>query len=135
MSGDDGMRHRRVLYVEDNPVNAALMVAVLGMLPGIALEVCVDGASGLAGALREPPDLFLLDMNLPDTNGIELLRRLREHDALRSAPAYVVSAAALPEDIARALGCGFSGYWTKPLDVERVLAEIDGLLGLSARST
>jgi DNA-binding response OmpR family regulator len=50
------------------------MAAVLGMLHGVALEVCVVGASGLAGALREPPDLFLLDTNVPDANGVELLR-------------------------------------------------------------
>jgi CheY-like chemotaxis protein len=72
---------------------------------------------------------MLLDMHLPDGNGIELLQRLRAQPALRGVPAIAVSADALPEDIRAAIAAGFDAYWTKPLDMERVLRELDKRLG------
>ncbi|MFO1272192.1 MAG: ATP-binding protein [Rubrivivax sp.] len=122
-------RPRRVLYVEDNPVNAMLMEAVFELRPGWSLEVVGDGTALERAALAAPPDLLLLDLHLPDGDGVELLRNLRRHAALAETPAVVVSAAAMPEDVARALAAGCAGYWTKPLDVDRALARMETLFG------
>ncbi len=118
-----------VLYVEDNPVNALLMQTLFQMRPQWKLKVAVDGGSGIDEALRSPPRLLLLDMHLPDMTGIQVLARLRRHEALRAVPAIVVSAAAMSSDIEAAQAAGFAAYWTKPLDLPRMLAELDGLLG------
>jgi PAS domain S-box-containing protein len=118
-----------VLYVEDNPVNALLMQTLFQMRPQWRLKVAVDGGSGIEEALRAPPRLLLVDMHLPDMNGIDLLAELRRHEALREVPAIVVSAAAMSSDIEAARAAGFAAYWTKPVDLPRMLAELDGLLG------
>jgi CheY-like chemotaxis protein len=118
-----------VLYVEDNPVNALLMQTLFQMRPQWKLKVAVDGGSGIGEALRSPPRLLLVDMHLPDMTGIEVLATLRRHEALRTVPAIVVSAAAMSSDIEAAQAAGFAAYWTKPLDLPRMLAELDGLLG------
>jgi CheY-like chemotaxis protein len=117
-----------VLYVEDNQINAILMEAICGLGKGIQLHVTPDGASALAFAERNAPDLFLLDMHLPDTNGIALLAALRAIDGLQHVPAIMVSAAARSDDIERARQGGFQSFWTKPLDVDLTLGEIERLL-------
>jgi PAS domain S-box-containing protein len=117
-----------VLYVEDNQVNATLMAAIIGLRPGVELHIARDGATAIRDALAQPPRLFLLDMNLPDMDGFELLAALRAHDSLRDVPAVMVSATAGAEHIALARKRGFVGYWTKPLDVDKTLNEIDGWL-------
>ena len=119
-----------VLYVEDDEVNAVLMAAVLGMRPQLTLHVAATGAQALAAARARRPDLLLLDMHLPDTNGIDVLAALRTIDGLAAVPAIMVSAGASQQDIDRALASGFASYWTKPLDVDRTLAELDIRLAL-----
>jgi PAS domain S-box-containing protein len=121
----------RVLYVEDNAVNVLLMEAIVGLRPGVTLQVCTDGAQALAAALAEPPALLLLDMQLPDGDGSALLQRLRAHAVLAAVPAVAVSAAARSDDLQRAHAAGFAAYWTKPLTVDDVLAGLDKLLGPS----
>ncbi len=118
----------RVLYVEDNRVNAVLMEAVFDMQSRFVLQVASDGRSALAQALAEPPDALLLDMHLPDTDGITLLAQLRQLPGLADVPAAAVSADAMPADIERALESGFAVYWTKPLDVSRLLDAVAALL-------
>jgi PAS domain S-box-containing protein len=120
-----------VLYVEDNPVNAMLMEAIVGLRPGLRLQVCADVAQGLAAAQADPPALLLLDMQLPDGDGCSLLRRLRLQPALAAVPAVAVSAAASSHDLQQAREAGFDAYWTKPLAVDEVLAALDTLLGPS----
>ncbi|MGS0756188.1 hybrid sensor histidine kinase/response regulator [Roseateles sp. GG27B] len=118
----------KVLYVEDNLINGVLMEAIVGIRPGLQLSIAGDGAKAIEAALRETPDLLLIDMNLPDMNGLELLDALRAHDALRDVPAVMVSAAAQADDIKRARSRGFAGYWTKPLDIDQTLRDLDKLL-------
>ena len=118
-------RHGRVLYVEDNPVNAVLMEAILLQRPGVGLVVCDDGAAACRSVLQAPPSLLLLDMHLPDGSGLALLPRLRALPGMQAVPAIVVSASAGSEVEAAALAAGFDGYWTKPLDVANTLAELD----------
>jgi signal transduction histidine kinase len=119
---------RRVLYVEDNTVNVMLMKAIFDLRPALRLDVADTGAEGLAQALADPPALLLLDLGLPDVDGVTLLARLRDHEVLQGIPAVAVSADALSPDIERALSAGFSAYWTKPLDLRRTLEALDALM-------
>ncbi|WP_157271749.1 response regulator [Azohydromonas aeria] len=120
---------RDLLYVEDNPLNVLLMRALLEQRPHWRLRVAAGVDEAVAAALAAPPHLLLLDMHLPDGDGIALLARLRTHAALRAVPAIAVSADALESDIRAARAAGFDGYWTKPLHMGCVLAELDTRLG------
>ena len=115
-----------VLYIEDEPVNALLMQAVFGSLPGAGLRLLLarDGAEGLREASLQRPSLILLDMNLPDLDGLSVLRALRGAAATAQIPVIAVSADALPEQIQAALDAGIDAYWTKPLNLKKVQAEL-----------
>ncbi len=116
-----------VLCVEDNPVNLQLVREVFALRPRVRLSTAVDGMSGLAQALAEPPDLVLLDLQLPDMSGLDVLRRLRAQDSLSGCTVIALSADAMPEHIAAGRAAGFDDYWTKPIQFDRFLADIDRL--------
>jgi CheY-like chemotaxis protein len=127
--GGHPARRHQVLYVEDNAVNALIIGELLARRNDLQLHVAVDGASGVAQALAIRPDLILLDMQLPDCDGFEVLRRLRAEPATAGIPCIALSANAIPEEIERALGAGLSDYWTKPLDFKAFMASLDALFG------
>ncbi len=116
-----------VLYIEDNPVNAILVEGLVALRPGVELRCAVDGLSGVAMAIARPPQLLLIDMQLPDIDGIEVLRRLRLEAALDGTRMVALSANGMTEDIARARAAGFDDYWTKPIDFKQFLAQLDEL--------
>ena len=118
-----------VLYVEDNPVNQLLMQGMLARRPDTRLVTAANGPDGLALAERSPPDLVLLDIQLPGMDGYEVLRRLRQNPATRGIPVVAVSANAMPDDLAQAHEAGFDDYVTKPLDLPVLLAALDKALG------
>lgn len=118
-----------LLYVEDDGIKAILMSAALGMRPQIKLQIATPGAPSPEVARGQRLDFLLLDMHLPDTNGIELLAALRKTDRLQSMPTIVMPAGARVHNIERSLGCGFVGYRTKPLDIDKTLTELDDWLG------
>jgi hypothetical protein len=120
-----------VLYIEDNPVNALIISELLARRSDIELKLAETGAQGLAQARLLLPDLLLLDMQLPDMNGLEVLARLRDDPALSRMRCMALSANAMPEDIERALQAGADGYWTKPLDFRAFMAALDALFGPS----
>jgi CheY-like chemotaxis protein len=117
-----------VLYVEDNEVNALLMQAILALRPAVRLRVARDGAAALAEAAHEPPQLLLVDLHLPDMDGVELMRHLRALPGLARVPAVLVSASVGAEEQAAAQAAGMAACWSKPLNVEQTLAELDRLL-------
>ena len=119
---------RRVLYIEDHEVNAELMRGMLAQRPQIDLVVCNSAAAGMAALSTELPDLLLLDMQLPDMDGLALLRWLRETVPGDALPTVVVSANALPEQIEAALAAGARHYVTKPVDLLLLLGLLDELL-------
>jgi PAS domain S-box-containing protein len=121
-----------VLCVEDNPVNLLLVRELLALRPRVRLHEAVDGLGGVAQALAEPPDLLLLDLQLPDIGGLEVLRRLRAEPAMAGCTYVALSADAMPGHIASARAAGFDDYWTKPIDFERFLAGIDRLIAAKA---
>ena len=122
-------RRARLLYIEDNPVNALLVQELLARRPDLQLDIAVDGLSGVRQAMSSRPDLILVDMQLPDIDGHEVLRRLRADAVTRGIPCISVSANAMPEDIARALRAGFADYWTKPLDFGLFMQSLDAMFG------
>lgn len=111
----------KVLYVEDNEVNALLMRAMLARLPSVHLVHTADPLQAVELARAMRPELLLLDIQLPGIDGFELLRRLRADPATRSVPAIAVSAGAMPADIQHALQAGFAAYLTKPLELSDLL--------------
>jgi PAS domain S-box-containing protein len=115
---------RRVLYIEDEPLNVLLMEEVFRGQPGWQLQVERDGARGLAAARAKPPDLMLVDMNLPDMTGIEIVQTLRADPATAPLRCIALSADAMPDQMAAARAAGFNDYWTKPIDVRRMLAAL-----------
>jgi len=118
-----------VLLVEDNPVNALIIRELVSRRADLELDVAPDGLAGVARARERPPGLVLLDMQLPDIDGLEVLRRLRAEPATAAIPVIALSANAMPEDIDRALAAGCSGYWTKPLDFRAFMAGLETLFG------
>lgn len=129
---DDGQG--RVLYVEDNPVNAMIVQASVAHRPGIELQVAEDGASGIQLAHTMQPHLVLLDMQLPDTDGHGVLKALRADPRTAHLPCIALSANVLPEDIREALAAGFIDYWTKPIELPALLGALDALFGAPGES-
>jgi len=120
--------HRRLVYIEDNEINAELMRGILEQRPQIELQVYRSGREGLAAVLAAPPDLLLLDMQLPDLDGLGVLHALRSALPELQMPVVVVSANALPAQIRACEAAGAHHYLTKPVDVRAVLSLLDGLL-------
>lgn len=117
-----------VVCIEDNPVNMALLEEAFMRWPDVRFEGAPDGRRGLALTKSLRPDLVLLDMQLPDMDGYQVLHALRADPATRDTCVVVVSASAMPEEIERALGAGAERYWTKPLDFHLFEDELPQLL-------
>jgi CheY-like chemotaxis protein len=84
-----------------------------------------SGREALEAALRDPPELLLLDMHLGDMTGLELLQQMRTHPSLTALPCMVLSADALPVSQKQAAKSGVMEYLTKPIDVPKFLAAMD----------
>ena len=117
----------QVLYVEDNRINAMLFEEALRPYAELALTVVEDGQAAIDVAHQRAPEVLVLDAHLPDMDGLALLKALRDVPELATVPAYMCSADAMPEDIARAKAAGFSGYWTKPIDIRQITTELTQL--------
>jgi CheY-like chemotaxis protein len=115
-----------VLYVEDNPSNVKLVERLVAGRPEVTLLVAMEGRIALELAREHQPSLILLDLNLPDMSGEEVLRRLRAEPRTSATPVVVVSADATPGQVQRLRANGATDYLTKPFDIARLLAVIDG---------
>lgn len=115
---------RTVLYVEDHPVNVLLMQALFTKRPELRLVIATTAEAGLRSAIEARPDLLLLDLQLPDGHGVELLQRMREVEHLRHVTAIAVTAEAVSDLTAQ----GFREIWHKPMDLHRTLLRLDWML-------
>ena len=118
----------RVLYIEDNAVNMMIVSELLAQRTQYEFHGAVDGASGVAMARALQPALVLVDMQLPDFDGIEVLRRLRADPATAPLTCVALSANAMPDDVAIARQAGFADYWTKPINLGDFIASVDRLV-------
>jgi CheY-like chemotaxis protein len=115
----------RVLYVEDNATNRAVMQAFFQTRPGWQLLLAPEGESGLWMAREQRPDAIVLDLHLPGRDGFEVLRELRARPETAPIPVIALTADARPDERERGLGAGFSAYLTKPVDFEELLAALE----------
>jgi CheY-like chemotaxis protein len=110
---------RTVLYIEDNVPSAQLMERIFSRWPNVKLISAMQGGLGVDLARQHRPDLILLDLHLPDIQGLEVLQRLRLDPGTHQIPVVVTSADATPGQIARLRAAGADEYLTKPLDIIR----------------
>jgi PAS domain S-box-containing protein len=125
---DPAVSGRRVLYIEDNLANLAVVERLLASRPGIELQPAMQGRLGLELAALHHPDLIILDLHLPDISGVDVLAALQADPSLADIPVLIASADATPGQVQRLLDAGARAYLTKPLDLLELLAHIDTLL-------
>jgi two-component system cell cycle response regulator DivK len=118
---------QRILVVEDNERNLKLIRDVL-QFAGYEIVEATSGEQGVALAQDCEPDLVLMDLQLPQMNGTEALRLLRESPRTRDVPVVAVTAFAMREDRERAFGAGFDGYLQKPISVRALPEQVRGFL-------
>jgi CheY-like chemotaxis protein len=117
-----------VLYIEDDPVNFTLVERILEFRPSLKLMHARSGGDGVELAQTYHPKLILLDLNLPDMHGSEVLRRLQTEPQTATVPVVVLSADATPSQIERLLTAGARNYLTKPFDIDPFLAVVDEMV-------
>ncbi|MFC6083175.1 response regulator transcription factor [Sphaerisporangium aureirubrum] len=128
MTGGDGDRRpgERLLVVDDEPTVRELLSATL-RFAGFAVTSAATGAEAVDAAARERPDLVLLDVMLPDLDGFQVVRRLREL-ARPPIPVLFLTARDSPKDKVTGLTLGGDDYVTKPFDLEELIARIRAVL-------
>lgn len=114
-----------LLYVDDKPMNVELLAGVLQLRPQWRMVAASNGRAAAAMALAQPLDLLLLELQLGDMSGLELLRQLRRMPPLAAVPCLMLSTDTTTT--ARTGQDGVLGCWTKPLDVPRLLQLLDAV--------
>jgi len=126
--GYQGLR-RRVLVVDDVDANRALLINILTRL-GLETAEAVNGRACLDSVTSQSPDLILLDMVMPEMDGLETARHLRRMQGFEKTPIIAVSASASGTDVNEAMEAGVNVFLFKPVDIKRLVARIGGLLKL-----
>jgi two-component system chemotaxis response regulator CheY len=123
-------RRHRILIVEDSPTMRQLLVFALRRLKDADLVEACDGMDGLRKVTSDHFDLALIDINMPVMDGLKLIRLIRAEQDLAGMPIVVVTTESAQEDKERALALGANEYLTKPIETNRLLAVVRGLLKL-----
>jgi len=113
----------KILLVEDNEMNRDMLSRRLER-KGYTVTMALDGAEGLHKARSESPDLILMDMSLPVIDGWEATRQLKADEATRAIPIIALTAHAMTGDREKCLKAGCTDYATKPINRQRLLAQI-----------
>ena len=125
---------KTILIVEDNEKNMKLVRDILRHNGHATIEA-QTGGEGVRLASDRKPDLVLMDIQLPDIDGIEALRRLREAPSLDAVPVIAVSASVMPDDHRKIVQSGFDAFVTKPINLKQFLDTVKRFLtqGRTAR--
>ena len=117
------MSQKTILYVEDNEFNRKIVRQLLARTSYRLLEA-VDGEEGVQSALAAPPDLILMDIQLPKISGLDATRQLRNDPRTATVPVIVVTSFALSGDEHKAKAAGATAYLAKPYSPRELLAKI-----------
>ena len=135
-SDSDSQQDYHILVVEDQPINQTLICEVLE-LEGYQVELISEGKTlqnriqNQATSADSLPDLILMDIQLPEVDGLQLMRQLKQHPQWKSIPIIAVTAMAMPGDRDRCIAAGASDYLSKPIDVDRSIQTVKSLLDQS----
>ncbi len=123
-------RPPRVLLVDDD-ADLVRLIRTFFRFEGIEVQVAASRAEIMAAFRAATPDLVLLDVELPDANGFDVLARMREHAVLKIMPVIMLTAEATREAVLRGLQAGADGYITKPFEPQSVVTAVREVLGLA----
>jgi two-component system cell cycle response regulator DivK len=104
-----------ILLIDDSALNRKLIETVLKP-QGYRVVIAEDGQAGVAAALREKPDLILMDVMMPIMNGYDATRRIKDQRETAHIPVVALTASALPQERNQAMEAGCDGYISKPID-------------------
>lgn len=119
---------KKVLVVEDNSDNLRLITYVLHR-SGYEVIHADTGIKGVDLAVAERPDFIIMDINLPDIDGLEATRRIRKSGANGTIPIIAITSYAMAGDMDSVLDAGCTGYFEKPIDPLTIMDKIHALLG------
>lgn len=124
-------QRKKIIYIEDNQLNTKLLESWLAPYPQLELIVAHDPFVGLYQVRSQLPDIVLMDIHLPEIDGIQLLQILRQSELTQHIPIIALSAGAMAADIESALNQGFNEYLTKPLDLTKLINLLNRLFKIS----
>jgi DNA-binding response OmpR family regulator len=130
-AGPDGERTgklKRILVVDDDPLVTKLVKINLELGGEYAVEEAWDGESALKALRDRPPDLLVLDLMMPRTDGWDILKMVRENEELKELPVMLLSARVHDEDIIRGWEMGADEYVTKPFNPTRMAERLENVL-------
>ena len=120
---------QRILVVDDTPQNIKLLGDLLGA-KGYEVTTAANGEQALASIAAQPPDLVLMDIQLPGINGIEAFKQIRADESTAKIPVVALTASATPTDRSQITAAGFDAFISKPINlkefVETVKRLVDG---------
>ncbi|MDO8961380.1 MAG: response regulator [Methylophilus sp.] len=119
---------KTALIIEDNDNNLELIRFIL-LQAGYRVRFAVTGLEGVQQALTIPPDFIVLDIQLPDINGLEVLKRIRANPVGETVPIIAMTSYAMSGDKERLLAAGCTSYIEKPIDPMTVIAQIQAVIG------
>lgn len=120
-----------ILVIDDNELNRRLAEKIL-TISGYEVKAAVSGEQGLEMARVHRPDLILLDIRLPDIDGLEVLRRLRDAPETQKVPIIAMTAHAMPDEAVHFVAAGCDGYIQKPISVQAFREEVQRHLSTPA---
>jgi CheY-like chemotaxis protein len=121
-----------ILYVEDNIDNLALVEQILTRHAGLTFLAATNGPAGILLAREHPPDVILMDINMPSMSGLTVLEVLLGDQKTANIPVVALSSDAYPKQIEKGIGAGFFAYMTKPFLIEELEAAVAAAIDHSA---
>ena len=118
---------QRILIIEDNPKNLKIMVDLL-TYHGFGTLEAQDGESGIEMAIREKPDLILMDVQLPRIDGYEATKRFKSNEETKNIPVIIVTSFAMKNEEERAREVGCDEYVSKPIDIKKFVETVKKFL-------
>ena len=113
----------RILVVEDDIMNKILVKEILGLHGYDTLEAG-NGKEAVDMAVKEKPDLILMDINLPEMDGVTATKMIKAEESTNQIPIYALTASVMKGDAEKFMGEGFDGYLAKPIDTKRLIASV-----------